>query len=286
MTTTALAELAATAPSGSPEPAKTSTPSQLGPRLRRILSVIGPPALLVVLFIAGWELMASRLDSPLVPALSEIGGELVDFAESGKLWLQLQVTLIRVLLGFALAFVVAVILGIAMGRNEFIRRFFEPLVVLGLVTPGLVKALLCVIWFGTGLINPIIAVALAAVPPLIISITQGVTSVDSDLHEMAYIYKLNAWTRFTRLWIPALAPALFAGGRLGIALAWKVIVLIEIFGLASGVGYQLNLEFSQHNVAGVLAWTAAFAIVMTAIEYGIFQTLEKRASRWRRGVNV
>lgn len=244
--------------------------------------VLAPPLTLVVLLAVGWNVMAARMDSPLVPSLGAIGGELVTLAGDGSLWANLQVTLTRVLLGFAVAFLAAVVLGIAMGRNRFVQRFLEPAVLLGLVTPGLVKALLCVIWFGISMVNPILAVALAAAPALIVNITQGVRDVDPQLHEMAHVYRFGPWTRLRRIWLPALAPALFTGARLGIAMAWKVIVLVEIFGLASGVGYQLNLEFSNHNVAGVLAWTIAFALVMTAIEYGVLQTLERRVSRWRK----
>ncbi|WP_328394245.1 ABC transporter permease [Nocardia sp. NBC_00416] len=245
-----------------------------------------PPLALIILLAVGWNVMAARMDSPLVPSLGSVADELLTLAGDGSLWTNLQVTLTRVLLGFVVAFLVAVVLGIAMGRNKYIRRFLEPAVLLGLVTPGLVKALLCVIWFGISVVNPILAVALAAAPALIVNITQGVREVDPQLHEMAHVYKFNGWTRLRRIWLPALAPSLFTGARLGIAMAWKVIVLVEIFGMSSGVGYQLNLEFSNHNVAGVLAWTVAFALVMTAIEYGILQILERRASRWRKESSV
>ncbi|MEV5651089.1 ABC transporter permease subunit [Nocardia sp. NPDC052254] len=244
--------------------------------------MVAPPLALIVLLAVGWNVMAARWDTPLMPSLGSIGDELVTLWRGGSLWANLEVTLTRVLLGFAVAFVIAVILGIAMGRNTSVRRFLEPAVLLGLATPGLVKALLCVIWFGISVINPILAVALAAAPALIVNITQGVREVDPQLHEMAHIYHFDAWTRLRRIWLPALAPSLFTGARLGIALAWKVIVLVEIFGMADGVGYQLNLEFSNHNVAAVLAWTIAFALVMTAIEYGVLQTLERRTSRWRK----
>ncbi|MFY0407417.1 ABC transporter permease [Solicola sp. PLA-1-18] len=254
--------------------------------LGRVLASAGPPLALVVVLSAGWQLMTIRLDSPLVPGLPEIWDAFVRIAQSGLLWQSLEVTLLRVALGFALAFVIAVAVGIAMGRNVWVRRFLEPLVLLGLVVPGLVKALLGVIWFGISLVNPVLVVAMAAAPALIINLTQGVRSVDPALLEMAHVYRFSRRTRLRRLWVPALAPGLFAGARLGVALSWKVIVLVEIFGLADGVGYQLNLEFTQHHVAGVLAWTIAFAGVMTLIEYGVLQTLERRSARWRREVSV
>ena len=66
--------------------------------------------------------------------------------------------------------------------------------------------------------------------------------------------------------LPSLVPFLVSGARLGFSLAWKVIVLVELFGLSDGVGYQLNSEFSSQNVAGVLAWTLVFWVVMALIE--------------------
>ncbi|WDZ83378.1 ABC transporter permease [Micromonospora cathayae] len=241
-----------------------------------------PALLLVGLLTAGWQLMAETSGSALIPGLGEIADNLAEITVSGALWENVQVTLVRVGLGFAVAFVVSVAAGIAMGRSAWLRRFLEPAVLIGLATPGLVKALLCVIWFGVSLLNPILTVALAAAPALTINVAQGVRAVDPALGEMAHIYRFDALTRLRYVWIPAIVPDLFTGARLGIAMAWKVIVLVEIFGLADGVGYQLNLEFSQHNVAGVLAWTIAFALVMAIIEYGLLQTAERRAVRWRR----
>ncbi|GAA1389231.1 ABC transporter permease subunit [Pseudonocardia kongjuensis] len=230
--------------------------------------------------------MAVLLDSVLVPTVGDVATELVGIVVDGSFAEQLGITVLRVALGFALAFLVAIAVGIAMGRNEFARRFFEPAVLLGLTIPGLVWALLCVIWFGVGLANPVIAVALASAPALVLTIYQGVRSVDPDLLEMAHVYRFSRTTRLRRLWLPALAPSLFAGARLGLSLGWKVIVLVEVFGMSSGVGYQLNNAFAGQNVGAVLAWTLLFAVVMAVLEYGVLQGLERRASRWRKVVSV
>ncbi|WP_431926243.1 ABC transporter permease [Micromonospora wenchangensis] len=280
MTVTHPAGVEEVVPDGGRSPAPPGRPPATGvaARLTRPL----PALLLVGLLAAGWQLMAHTSGSALIPGLGEIARNLADITTSGALAENVRVTLTRVVLGFAAAFVVSVAAGIAMGRSEWLRRFLEPAVLIGLATPGLVKALLCVIWFGVSLLNPVLTVALAAAPALTINVAQGVRSVDPALGEMAHVYRFDALTRLRYVWLPAIVPDLFTGARLGIAMAWKVIVLVEIFGLADGVGYQLNLEFSQHNVAGVLAWTVAFALVMAAIEYGLLQTLERRAVRWRR----
>lgn len=253
---------------------------------RRRLVAAWPAAAFLVLVAVAWQIMATALDSVLVPTVPAIVEELVEILADGSFAEELGITVLRVALGFACAFLVAVGVGIAMGRNETARRFFEPAVLLGLTIPGLVWALLCVIWFGIELVNPVAAVALSSAPPLVLTVYQGTRSVDPDLLEMAHVYRFGPGTRLRRLWLPALAPSLFAGARLGLSLGWKVIVLVEVFGMSSGVGYQLNNAFGAQNVAAVLAWTLLFAVVMALLEYGVLQGLERRVGRWRKTVSV
>ena len=72
--------------------------------------------------------------------------------------------------------------------------------------PGLVWALLCVIWFGVSLATPVVGVALGVAPALTVSVIQGVRAVDPDLIEMARVFRLKRWARLSRLWLPAMAP--------------------------------------------------------------------------------
>jgi len=241
-----------------------------------------PPALFVLLLVAAWAGMAATLRNPLIPTVGQVWAALSDIVADGQFLRQIGITVQRVAFGFALAFVAALAIGIAMGRSRAFDRFMEPAMLIGLTVPGLVWALLCVIWFGISLTSSTAAVALSIAPALILNVAQGIKSVSADLAEMAAVCQLSAWARLRLLWLPTLAPFLLSSLRLGLSLAWKVIVLVEVFGLSSGVGYQLNAEFSSQNVAGVLAWTLGFAAVMAFIEYGIIGALERRVTRWRR----
>lgn len=256
-------------------------PAGLRAALRRRQGPLAAAAFLLLL-VSGWHLMSLALDSLLVPGADDIAAEIARLVADPGFYADLGVTFQRVALGFALAFAAALAVGIAMGRSPLARRFFEPAVLIGLTVPGLVWALLCVIWFGVDLINPVMAVALSSAPALTLSIYQGTRTTDPQLLEMAHVYRFSAADRLRHLWLPSLAPALFGGARLGLSLAWKVIVLVEIFGMSSGVGSSINREFAAQNVAGVLAWTALFALVMAALEYGVLQGLENRAARWRK----
>jgi NitT/TauT family transport system permease protein len=181
-----------------------------------------------------------------------------------------------------LAFVAATAAGLAMARSRWARAILEPAVLIGLTVPGLVWALLAVIWFGLAQSGPVLAVALSAAPAIVLNVYAGARAVDPGLIEMAHVFRFDRRTRLTRLWLPALVPFLLSGARLGLSLAWKVIVLVEMFGASDGVGYQLNTAFSNQDVARVLAWTILFGVAMAILEYAVLRTIERRVTRWRK----
>ena len=252
-----------------------------GAGARHALGSAWPAALFCVLAVGAWEGMARATGNPLVPHVDEIGTEIARILTDGLAPSQILITLARIGGGLLVASILACAIGFVSVRSRFARAFVEPAVVLGLTVPGLVWALLCVIWFGIGFAAPVTAIALGVAPALVLHVAQGLRAVDDELLEMAQVFAFPFWTGLRAIWLPSLVPFAFSGLRLGFSLSWKVIVLVELFGLSNGVGYQLNAEFGAQNVAGVLAWTIVFWLVMTFIEYGLLQVLERRATRWR-----
>ena len=267
-------------------PSRTLVAASYAPRLRAIARAAVPPLVFCLLLALGWEAMVTWNPSPLLPHLSEVADEVRGIVANGDAGSQIGITLWRILLGFGVAYGFAIGIGLLSARNKTAKAFFEPALVLGLTVPGLVWSLLCVIWFGLSLKASVIAIALGVAPALALSIIQGVSNVDPQLIEAAHVYRLSRIAILRHLWIPAIMPHLLGGARLGFSLAWKVVVLVEIFGLSSGVGYRLNSAFSSQNVAAVLAWTIVFAVMMAVIEYGVMQTVERSVTRWKRAASV
>ncbi|HEY9237676.1 MAG TPA: ABC transporter permease subunit [Burkholderiaceae bacterium] len=255
----------------------------IGQRVRALIVGVWPQALFFVLLIACWEGMALWLHSPLVPGVGPIFRELVKITDNGFAFSEIWVTFVRMSLGFLLALLVALPIGIMAAVSRTAARFFEPGIILGLTVPGLVWALLCVIWFGVSMWSPVISVALGVLPSLVIAVQQGVRSLSLETTEMARVFRLKRSAVLRRIWMPLLYAFLVSGCRVGFSIAWKVIVLVEIFGMSNGVGYQLNAQFSTQNVEGVIAWTLAFWLAMIVVEHGIFRPLDRHANHWKKG---
>jgi NitT/TauT family transport system permease protein len=158
--------------------------------LRRVAAIWLPSIVFCVCLLGLWEVMARVTASPLVPNVGEILGEVRRLVVGGFALRQIGITLGRILAGFGVAFVISLVVGIAAARSVTFRRFCDPAIILGLTVPGLVWALLCVIWFGVGLTTPIVAIALGIGPVMVLHVLQGMKAVDPEIVEMAHVFRL------------------------------------------------------------------------------------------------
>jgi NitT/TauT family transport system permease protein len=231
-----------------------------------------------------WAVIAAFFPPTLLPGPVVVARRLAELVATGDFWTHLSATIQRVAAGFVLAFVVSVAAGTLMGARRLAEGVFESWVLVGLTIPGLCWAVLAVMWFGITEIAPVFAIVVVVLPMLTLNMWQGTKSLDRDLIEMARVFRAP-WTSVMRdVVLPQLMPFCLAGARLGFALGWKVVVLSEMFGLSSGVGYMINRSFSAYAMDDVLAWTAGFTAVMFAFEYAVMLPIERRLVRWRPAV--
>ena len=102
--------------------------------------------------------------------------------------------------------------------------------------------------------------------------------------EAAMLDGLSHLAIIRKIIFPQLLPHILASMRYALGICWKICTTVELIGMSSGVGYQLNYWFGLFSMAQVFAWTLLFLLVMFAIEYLLFKPLEKRLTRWRTGV--
>ena len=207
---------------------------------------------------------------------------LLQEAASGELWHHLGATLRRVLIAFFLAMALGTAIGLTMGRSALSNALFDPLLVLLLNLPALVTIILMYVWFGLVETAAVMAVVINKVPNVAVTIREGARSLDYRLEDMATVYDFTRWQRFREVWVPQLFPYLMAATRGGLALIWKIVLVVELLGRSSGVGFQLHMAFQVFDVAAILAYSLAFIVVVQLIELAILQPLERRSSRWRQ----
>lgn len=244
----------------------------------RVLWTVGSLIALVAL----WEVVALLVNSRLFPGPGAVLATLSKEFASGELVRHVSITLARVVVSFGLAMSIGSAIGIAMGRMPGADRFFDSWLLFFLNLPALVTIILCYVWFGLTEVAAVTAVALNKIPNVAVTMREGARSLSRDLQEMADVYRFGYWKTLRHVVLPQLAPFFAAAARSGLALVWKIVLVVELLGRSDGVGHQLHVAFQLFDVPMILAYAIAFIVVVQVIEIGILQPAETKANRWRR----
>jgi len=230
-----------------------------------------------------WALAALAYgDRNVLPSPVEVAGIIGRLALSGVLWEHLGATLLRVIAAFAIAMSIGCAIGIAMGRSRGLDRWADSWLIVFLNLPALVTIVLAYIWIGLNEVAAISAVAINKIPLVTVMIREGTRALDPRLDDMGAVFAMSRVARIRHILLPQLAPHVASAARSGLALIWKIVLVVELLGRSNGIGFQIHLYFSLFNVAYVLAYAISFILVMLAVEYLILQPWEQRAARWRR----
>ncbi len=240
----------------------------------------------IVAMVILWWFMTWFFPPNLIPHPIDTFKEVGSILNTGQFFSEMGATLRRVGVGFAIAMLISIPLGILMGTVKSLENFFEPPVILGLTMPGLVWAVMAIMFFGLNETSAYAAVAITIFPMLAISLWQGTKSIDKDLIDMSTAFHASAWSKIVDVILPQLISHILAAIRYGLGLAWKVVVVVEMFGFSNGVGYQVVRGFNVFSMKQVLAWAITFLVVMIIIEFGMIGWLEGRITRWRPRVEA
>jgi NitT/TauT family transport system permease protein len=236
----------------------------------------------LLVFAVFWQILAVALQNKYLPTPLVVFDVLLREAASGELWKHTSATLLRVAVAFVVSMFIGTAIGLALGRFRTADKFFDAWLILFLNLPALVTITLCYIWFGLTDAAAITAVALNKIPNVAVNMREGARSLSKDLVEMAAIYKFGPWKTLRHVTLPQLAPFMAAAARSGLALVWKIVLVVEAFGRSSGVGYRLSIAFQEFDVPTILAYALAFILIVQAIEFAVLQPLQARVNAWRR----
>ncbi|NUB42774.1 ABC transporter permease [Fertoebacter nigrum] len=233
-------------------------------------------------FVLFWAALAwAKADPRVLPGPWEVMVEVADEAASGALARHVGATLLRVALAFALAMSLGTALGLALGRWRRLDRWADPWVMIFLNLPALVVIVLCYLWIGLNELAAVVAVTVNKTAMVLVTVREGARTLDRAVAEMAQVYRLTPLARLRHVVLPQLAPYMAASARNGLAVIWKIVLVVEFLGRSDGVGFQIHLRFQLFDIPGVMAYALSFVAVMLVLDYGVIQPWERRAGKWR-----
>lgn len=246
--------------------------------------VTDPRTITLVAVLVGWQAI-SLFFSPLVfPGLGRLAESLyVVLAGTGRFQASnhIPITLLRMIIGFAVAVVAGTALGIGMGVQKRVEDYLLTPALVLLAVPAIVWAYILLSWWGlTTLAVPVVTVVLIIVPYVAIHTWEGTKDVDYRLVEMADAFGASRRQRWVDVYLPHLGPYLFSTLRNAFAISWKIVLIGELFGTTRGVGFAINYYFNREAIAMVITWALPVMLLVYVLDR-LLKRFEDRFFEWR-----
>jgi NitT/TauT family transport system permease protein len=247
-------------------------------RTRTLWAIAGALAILVV-----WQLLALVINNAtLMPPPADTFRALGRLAWGSRLWIQLLITLKRLVIGLAAGASLGLALGVLAGLDSRVRSFFEPIRWVGMTIPVVLVVFFAMLWFGLVDFTVIFAVALIVIPNVYINTVEGILTVDSRLVEMGRVYHFSRRLMLTEIYMPGIASPVMAGLTLATGVAVRAVVLTEVLGAMSGIGHAFTRAWVDLESAEMFAWVIVVLALMALVEFGVLRPLKRRVTRWRK----
>lgn len=239
-------------------------------------------AAIPVLVIALWQTAVSAgLISPLfLPSPAAIMRTFAALALSEQLLHHLLVSMGRAALGFLIGGASGLLLGIVTGLFRKAQYVLDPSIQVLRLVPHLAVAPLIILWFGFGETSKIAIIVSGSFFPLYINTFLGIRNVDNKLFEVAKVLSFSPFRRLTRLVLPAALPDILLGVRTSLAVSWIGLVVAELIGSQSGIGFLINEAKQNSETTVIFVGIIIFAVVGKLID-SLMRGLERRLLRWR-----
>ena len=247
-------------------------------RLKKLL----PSLAVMALLIGAWWLIVVDAHSVIFPTPWQVVAGTGELAKSGVLWEHIGASLFRVGSGFLLAVAFAVPLGLWMGWVRGAFTTLNPIFQMLRPISPIAWIPIAILWFGVGNASPIFLIFISSVFPMVVQTTSGVHTIERRYLRAAANFGVSRATLFRRVVIPAALPQVIVGMRIGLGVAWLVVVAAEMIALRSGLGYLIiDSRNAGNRYDLVIAAMIIIGLIGLALD-GLMRMLEGlKAVQWR-----
>ena len=236
----------------------------------------------MLIFLAVWELaVALQWVNPLFTSSpSRIVRTAIDLFADGSIFYDMQVSGFEFFVGYGLAVLIGVPLGILMGWYSRLNAILDPFVSALYATPRIALLPLVMIWFGIGFASKFAIVFLGAVFPILVNTITGMRTLDADFVKVARSFGASDRQMFMTVALPSSVPLLLTGLRLGLGHALVGIVVGEMYGATHGLGFLISVSGARFQTDKVMVGIILIAGAGVALTE-LLRLIERRFERWR-----
>lgn len=250
-------------------PRRPAAPNRLATLARNLAVAIVPPAVVLLLLLGLWEIACSGPGATLPPPStiwSEARDLIVDpFFVNGPqdigLGWRVLTSLQRVAVGFGLAAMVGIVLGVVVGQSVWAMRGLDPIFQVLRTVPPLAWLPIALAAFRDSNPSAIFVIFITAIWPVIINTAVGVRNIPQDYRNVAKVLRLNPLEFFAKIMLPAAAPYIFTGLRIGVGLSWLAIVAAEMLTGGVGIGFFIWDAWNSSRLSDIIVALVYIGVV-------------------------
>jgi NitT/TauT family transport system permease protein len=249
--------------------------------MRRYIWIISPILLLVI-----WEILAILINNEFIlPTVGSVFAVLLhpfaDILGTGSLVSNATISLIRVVTGFLVGVLAAIPIGIVMGKSALVDRMVDPIIQIFRPIPPIAWIPLALAWFKIGFSSIVFIIFIGAFFPVLINTIDGVRRVNRTWIETAYIFGASELQSVYKVVIPAAAPTIWTGLRVGFGIAWMSVVAAEMTaGTSSGLGYLIIYAYNFGQVQVIIAGMIVIGLIGLSID-NMLKRVERKKFQWQ-----
>lgn len=241
--------------------------------------LVGPFIPIVIL----WEIMARSgiFSEFLFPSPKSVFLSGVNLLVNGDLLKNTLDSTFRLFIGFFVATLVAIPLGVLMGLNRYVARFFDPLINLTQAIPGLAWIPLALVWFGAGFKSMTFIIFMAVFFPVIFNTLGGVRGTNQTFVWAVLTLGGDKWNVLKEVVFPGALPSIVIGIRLGMGYGWRAVIAAEMIAAASGLGYMIFDARNWLDTPVVIVGMVVMGLIWLTLDRIVLKPVERKTiEKW------
>jgi ABC-type nitrate/sulfonate/bicarbonate transport system permease component len=237
----------------------------------------------VLVLLLAWQLFArsGRVTPFMLPAFSAVVERIYSDALSGDLWINLEQTMFRAMVGFVIAMTGGITLGALMSRNRVVNWFFDPIISVGFPMPKIAFLPIIILWLGVYDVSKIAIVVFDAIFPVVTATLAGIASVDKELIWSARNMGANKRELMWQIVLPAALPQILTGLQVALPIAMIVEIVAEMAMGGYGLGGAMMTASRFADSRGVFAGIVEVAVVGYVL-IKVMAVLRRRLLVWHQ----
>jgi sulfonate transport system permease protein len=255
-------------------------PRSAWPRFRAVnVSAALSPLILPLLVLLAWQAAADRgwVAIQILPPPAMVLRTLGDLLRDGTIAENLQISLVRIAIGFAVGSGAGLALGVLLGVSDRIEHYLGPLFRAIAQVPSIGWLPILILIFGIGEALKYVIIAKACFVPIVLNTSDGIRNIPAPYIEVARAFRLRRRTLLFKLVLPAALPSIFSGVRLAVGHAWIALVVVEMLAATTGIGYMMIWGRTLFQTDVVIAGMIMIGLIGLLIDAGL-----KRIERFLR----